>query len=79
MYIVLSVPSFSVVLSMFRVCSAFIYAFLCFLFPPFVEMVQQIEAVIAITKERLMAMPTAPKPSFGRPAFGVDGAVNRLF
>ena len=26
-----------------------------------------------------MAMPTAPNPSFGRPAFGVDGAVNRLF
>ena len=39
MYIVQSVASFSVVLSMFRVCCAVISAFLCFLFSPFVEMV----------------------------------------
>ena len=42
-------------------------------------MVQALQALIGIYKERLMAMPTAPNPSFGRPAFGVDGAVNRLF
>ena len=78
-YIVLSVASFSVVLSMFRVCCAFISAFLCFLSSPFVEMAQAIQAVIGIYKERLMAMPTAPSTSFGRPAFGVDGAVNRQF
>jgi len=79
MYIVQSVASFSVVLSMFRVCCAFISAFLCFVFSPFVEMVQAIQAVIAICKERLMAMATAPDTSYGRAAFGVDGAVNRRF
>ena len=50
-----------------------------FPFFPFVEMVQAIQAVIAIYKERLMAMPTAPHTSYGRAAFGVDGAVNRRF
>ena len=75
MYIVQSVVSFSVVLSMFRVYCAVISAFLCFLFSPYVAL----QALIGIYKERLMAMPTAPNPSFGRPAFGVDGAVNRLF
>jgi len=79
MYIVQSVASLSVVLSTFRVCCAVISAFLCFLFSPFAEMVQALQALIGIYKERLMAMPTAPNPSFGRPAFGVDGAVNRLF
>jgi len=79
MYIVQSVASFSVVLSRFCVCCAVISAFLCFLFSPFVEMVQAIQALIGIYKERLMAMPTAPNPSFGRSAFGPDGAVNRLF
>jgi len=67
------------VLSMFRVCCAVISAFLCFLFSPFVEKVQALQALIGNYKERLMAMPTAPNPSFGRPAFGVDGAMNRLF
>jgi hypothetical protein len=42
-------------------------------------MVQALQALIGIYKERLMGIPTAPSPSFGRPAFGVDGAVNRLF
>ena len=78
MYIVQSVASFSVLLSMFRVCCAIISAFPCFLFPPFVEMVQALQALIGIYKERLMVIPTAPNPSFGRPAFGVDGAVNTV-
>jgi len=79
MYIVRSVASFSVVLPMFRVCCAVISALLCFLFSTFVEMVQAIQALIGNYKERLMAMPTAANTSLGRPAFGVDGAVNRLF
>jgi hypothetical protein len=45
----------------------------------FVEMAQALLAVIANYKQRLMAMPQAPRHSFGRAAFGVDGAVNRLF
>jgi len=64
---------------MFRVCCAVISAFLCFPFSPFVEMVQALQVLMGIYKERLMAMPTAPIPSFGRSAFGVDSAVNRLF
>ena len=60
MYIVQSVASLSVVLSTFRVCCAVISAFLCFLFSPFVEMVQALQALIGLYKERLMAMPTAP-------------------
>jgi hypothetical protein len=42
-------------------------------------MFQAIQAVIAIYKERLMAMPNAPDTSYGRAAFGVDGSVNRRF
>jgi hypothetical protein len=42
-------------------------------------MAHALQAVIEIYKERLMAMPMAPKHSFGRAAFGVDGAVNILF
>jgi len=42
-------------------------------------MVQALQVLMGIYKERLMAMPTAPIPSFGRSAFGVDSAVNRLF
>jgi hypothetical protein len=79
MYIVESVSFLSVVLSKFRVCCAFISAFLRFVFSPFVEMVQAIQAVIAVYKERLMVMPNAPDTSYGRAAFGVDGAVNRQF
>jgi hypothetical protein len=64
---------------MFRVCCAFISAFLCFVFSPFVEMVRAIQALIVIYKERLMAMTTAPDASYGRAAFGVVGDVNRRF
>ena len=39
-------------------------------------MFQALQALIGIYTERLMAIPTAPNPSF---AFGVDGAVNWLF
>jgi hypothetical protein len=42
-------------------------------------MVQPLLDVIATHKECLLAMPMAPKHSFATAAFGVDGAVNRLF
>jgi hypothetical protein len=61
------------------VCCAFISAFLCFFLFSFIEMAQALLAVIANYKQRLMGMPQAPRHSFGRAAFGVDGAVNRLF
>jgi hypothetical protein len=64
---------------MFRVCCAFNSAFLCFVLFLFVEMVQALRAVIDNYKQRLMAMPWAPRHSFGRDVFGADGAVNRLF
>jgi hypothetical protein len=64
---------------MFRVCCAFISAFLRFVLFLFVDMDQALLAVIANYKERLMALPGAPRHSFGRATFGVDGAVNRLF
>jgi hypothetical protein len=67
------------VLSMFRVCCAFISAFLCFVLFPFVQMAQALQAVLATYNQRLMAMPVAPRYSFRRAAFGIDGAVNRLF
>jgi len=53
MYIVKSVASFSVVLSMFHVCCAFISALFCLLFSPFVQMVLALQALIGIYKERL--------------------------
>jgi hypothetical protein len=64
---------------MFCVCCAFLCGFLCFALFPFVEMVDALKSVIASYKDRRMAMPFAPKHSFGRAALGVNGTVNKLF
>jgi hypothetical protein len=56
-------------------CFAFVVHLIprLFRFFPFVEMVQALKAVIDDYKQRLMAMPLAPKPSFGRNVFRDDG------